>query len=108
MAPYLHTDFREISLSETRNPPFDVIDGDKSLKSQTASDNRLPSLDGLRALSIMMVLLGHISGTHGFRRIDLGIGNYAQLGVTVFFVISGFLITSLLIAEDRATGRISL
>ena len=68
----------------------------------------MPSLDGLRALSILMVLLGHLSGTRGFARIDLGIGNYAHLGVTVFFVISGFLITSLLISEQAETGRISL
>jgi peptidoglycan/LPS O-acetylase OafA/YrhL len=68
----------------------------------------VPSLDGLRALSILMVLLGHLSGTRNFARIDLGIGNYAHLGVTVFFVISGFLITSLLISEKAATGRISL
>jgi peptidoglycan/LPS O-acetylase OafA/YrhL len=55
-----------------------------------------------------MVLLGHLSGTHGFPNLNLGIGNYAHLGVTVFFVISGFLITSLLISERQATGRISL
>lgn len=68
----------------------------------------MPSLDGLRAVSILMVLLGHLSGTHNFLSIDLGIGNYAHLGVTVFFVISGFLITSLLISEQTATGGISL
>jgi peptidoglycan/LPS O-acetylase OafA/YrhL len=55
-----------------------------------------------------MVLLGHLSGTRNFPSIDLGIGNYAHLGVTVFFVISGFLITSLLISEQAATGAISL
>ena len=68
----------------------------------------MPSLDGLRAVSILMVLLGHLSGTRNFRSVDLGIGNYAHLGVTVFFVISGFLITSLLISEQEATGGISL
>jgi peptidoglycan/LPS O-acetylase OafA/YrhL len=77
-------------------------------KGHASAEHRVPSLDGLRALSILMVLLGHLSGTRGFQRIDLGIGNYAHLGVTVFFVISGFLITSLLISEQAATGRISL
>jgi peptidoglycan/LPS O-acetylase OafA/YrhL len=68
----------------------------------------MPSLDGLRAVSILMVLLGHLSGTRNFWSVDLGIGNNAHLGVTIFFVISGFLITSLLISEQTGTGRISL
>jgi len=77
-------------------------------KGHASVDHHMPSLDGLRAVSILMVLLGHLSGTRNFRSVDLGIGNYAHLGVTVFFVISGFLITSLLISEQTATGGISL
>ena len=69
---------------------------------------RIPSLDGLRALSILLVLLGHLSGTHGFTEVSLGIGDYANFGVRVFFVISGFLITSLLFKEVDKTGRIDL
>ena len=38
---------------------------------------------------ILLVIAGHLSGTHGFGRLDLGIGDYAHLGVVVFFVISG-------------------
>jgi peptidoglycan/LPS O-acetylase OafA/YrhL len=68
----------------------------------------LPSLDGLRAVSILLVLIGHLSGTKGIGRIDLKIGDYAHLGVVVFFVISGFLITSLLLAEQKQTGTVSL
>lgn len=71
-------------------------------------DNRMPSLDGLRAISISLVLLGHLGGTQGFARLDLGIGNYAHLGVVIFFVISGFLITNLLLSEYSHKGRISL
>ncbi|MFI5348836.1 MAG: acyltransferase family protein [Elusimicrobiota bacterium] len=71
-------------------------------------DHRIPSLDGLRAVSIGLVLLGHLGGTRGFRRLDLGIGDYARLGVNVFFVISGFLITRLLLSEYAAKGRVSL
>ena len=68
----------------------------------------LPSLDGLRAVSIALVLGGHLSGTRGFGRLDLGVGDYAHLGVVVFFVISGFLITRLLLSEHAQTGTVSL
>jgi len=68
----------------------------------------IPSLDGLRAISIMLVLGGHVigSGPHsvGFRVIFL----HADLGVRVFFVISGFLITSILLNERAESGSISL
>lgn len=72
----------------------------------------IPSLDGLRAISILMVLYGHLTGT---RRFPVSVGAYqrtlgdvAHLGVLVFFVISGFLITSLLLHERKQTGTISL
>lgn len=74
--------------------------------------DRIPSLDGLRALSIVMVLFGHLSGTGGFpssiAQSERWLGDLAHLGVIVFFVISGFLITSLLISEKEKTGSISL
>ena len=60
---------------------------------------RLPGLDGLRALAVMAVLLFHLDPEWlpgGF------------LGVDVFFVVSGFLITTLLIEEGRASGRVDL
>jgi peptidoglycan/LPS O-acetylase OafA/YrhL len=69
---------------------------------------RIPSLDGLRAFSIALVLLAHASGTRfapsfvAFRR-DAG-----NLGVRIFFVISGFLITTLLLKEHCNSGSISL
>jgi len=74
------------------------------------SAEHLPSLDGLRAISIVLVLLGHLNGTRGFGRLPwIGIaGDMAHFGVVVFFVISGFLITGLLIKERKKHGRISL
>lgn len=76
-----------------------------------ATPSRLPSLDGLRAISISLVLLEHLAGTRNF---PLGLeslrrfGEWGGFGVRVFFIISGFLITSLLLDEQKARGRISL
>src|SRR5581483_12172531 len=57
----------------------------------------VPGLDGLRALAVLAVLFYHADVLWlpgGF------------LGVEIFFVVSGYLITSLLLAEYRATNRI--
>lgn len=56
-----------------------------------------PALDGLRAIAAMLVLFFHAG-------VPFLAGGY--LGVDVFFVLSGFLITSILILEFRSTGRI--
>ena len=73
--------------------------------------HRLPSVDGLRAVSIGMVLASHASLTRGFPRAGLwwvAHGVDGQMGVRVFFVISGFLITHLMAREEARTGRVSL
>ena len=59
----------------------------------------LPGLDGLRALAVVAVMVYHANSSwlHG-----------GFLGVEVFFVISGYLITLLLIAEHERAGRIAL
>ena len=72
---------------------------------------RVPGLDGLRAVSILLVLCGHLDGTIGFYNNDAfwtRIGDIANLGVRVFFVISGYLITLLLLREVQKTGTISI
>lgn len=53
------------------------------------------------------MLLAHLSGTRHFYRWDL-LEIYGNFGVRVFFVISGYLITTLLLNEHERTGRISL
>jgi peptidoglycan/LPS O-acetylase OafA/YrhL len=78
-----------------------------------STGQRMPSLDGIRAISILMVLYGHVSSTRDFPVSIVGkygswFGDVAHLGVLVFFVISGFLITSLLMSEREMTGAISL
>lgn len=79
---------------------------------EKSGSGRIASLDGFRAISILMVLYGHLSGTRWFpvslEAYKDGVGDVAHLGVLVFFVISGFLITSLLMSEREKTGAISL
>lgn len=75
------------------------------------SENRIASLDGLRAVSILMVLLGHSIITcqdPGIRYHLRRLVTYGTTGVDVFFVISGFLITTLLLKEREKTGTICL
>jgi len=73
-----------------------------------AAPGRIASLDGLRALSIALVVLGHSANTTGFPHWFRSFSDSTRLGVRVFFVISGFLITTLLLREHERTGRISL
>ncbi|SRR5579864_4059710 len=64
---------------------------------------RLPGLDGIRAISISLVLIYHLTASAGLKPWTFG-----AFGVEVFFVISGFLITWLLIGEEAKRGWISL
>jgi peptidoglycan/LPS O-acetylase OafA/YrhL len=59
---------------------------------------RLSGLDGLRAAAVLLVIADHL------------FPNFAGggIGVNLFFVLSGFLITTLLVAERHKTGRIHL
>jgi peptidoglycan/LPS O-acetylase OafA/YrhL len=66
---------------------------------------RFPALDGLRAIAVMLVMSLH-AGAHSdfpiWAIVDGG------KGVPIFFVLSGFLITTLLVREEEARGRVSL
>jgi peptidoglycan/LPS O-acetylase OafA/YrhL len=86
--------------------------GEDSHPAPSEKHRNIPSLDGLRAVSIVSVILAHsawflppaISNSIGFQT---AIGN-GRNGVAVFFIISGFLITNLLLRELDKTGGISL
>lgn len=91
----------DIPISSTESNPL-----------QPVGSRRLPGLDGMRAISIALVLLTHCWSTLPLPRrvarvavIYLANGG---LGVNVFFVLSGFLITYLLRREYQKNGRISL
>ena len=85
------------------------MDHAEDVSTQVATD-RIPSLDGLRGVAISLVILAHLGATGTAPwlsavvwRFDLG-----GLGVRVFFGISGFLITTLLLKEQSRHGKISL
>lgn len=59
----------------------------------------MPALDGVRALSVIAVILYHA---------DVAWIPGGFIGVEVFFVVSGFLITSLMIDEQHSTGKVDL
>lgn len=61
--------------------------------------NHIPALDGLRAISILLVVISHAW---------LGHIVPGGLGVTIFFFISGFIITTLMMNEYHLTGDVSI
>ncbi len=65
----------------------------------------IPVLDGLRAVSIGLVLVGHFLDREG--AVEVGF-RLSSTGVSVFFVVSGYLITLLLLREERRDGSIGL
>src|SRR5262249_1060512 len=73
------------------------------------SKDRIAVLDGLRGFSILLVVAGHLAGTRGFPlRENFLSSSLALLGVRVFFVISGFLITQILLEELAESGTVQL
>jgi peptidoglycan/LPS O-acetylase OafA/YrhL len=72
----------------------------------TGADRRLPVLDGVRALAIVMVVLAHCFIAIPYLRpacIILG-----DLGVSTFMVLSGYLITKVMLADEAKSGRLRL
>ena len=91
---------RSMQKPSTSESPRRTIATTASRRSKaTVTDGAIPSLDGLRAISISIVLVSHA-----------GYGNVVPggLGVTIFFFLSGYLITTLLMEERERSGRIDI
>jgi peptidoglycan/LPS O-acetylase OafA/YrhL len=84
-------------LSSTR--PIATARRSKATGSAPPDNGAIPSLDGLRAISISIVLVSHA----GYGTVVPG-----GLGVTIFFFLSGYLITTLLVNECERSGRIHI
>lgn len=73
---------------------------------------RVAALDGLRGIAVLLVVVAHGAGATGaFNDAQLRlvlIPFDSTIGVTIFFVLSGYLITSILAREHQRAGRISL
>jgi peptidoglycan/LPS O-acetylase OafA/YrhL len=89
---------RAVAVSEPRVRPAEASAWDAAVSS-VGGDHFRPDIEGLRAVAILAVLAFHA-------RIPLLQGGF--IGVDVFFVISGYLITGLLLRELRSSGRIDL
>lgn len=71
----------------------------------------LKGLDGLRAIAAIAVVIGHIElmkNESSIQNLLQVVKNWGSLGVNLFFVLSGFLITTLLLKEKRTKNTISL
>ncbi len=75
-----------------------MLDLTSSASASTLRHPKIPSLDGLRAISVLLVVAAHC----GFDAVPGG------LGVTTFFFLSGFLITTLMLQERARTGHVNV
>src|ERR1700757_3381953 len=74
--------------------------GGHSMPKPVGADQRyLPGLDGLRAIAVAVVVAYHLG---------LGWASGGLLGVGVFFTLSGYLITDILVGQFAASGRVRL
>lgn len=70
-----------------------------------------PNLNGLRFIAAFFVIINHTEQLKVYYKLGNGVvsdfaKNIGKLGVMLFFVLSGFLITYLLVSEENLTGRI--
>ncbi|HVR39579.1 MAG TPA: acyltransferase [Thermoanaerobaculia bacterium] len=82
-------------------------------KAQSAASTYFPGLNGLRFIAALLVLVSHVElmkGHHGLASLSENPAVYelGRIAVTFFFVLSGFLITYLLLVERQTTGTIAI
>src|ERR1700740_281017 len=70
------------------------------------TSNRIPALDGWRGLAILLVTVQHVAIATRFRYQIWA--NLGALGVDIFFVVSGYIITLYLIREIDGTSTIDI
>ena len=87
------------ALRRPARPPRPVPQSHTPSPRSDAGQRYMPALDGLRAIAVLAVIAYHLNATWA---------PGGLLGVGVFFVLSGYLITDLLIAQWDRTGRIDL
>jgi peptidoglycan/LPS O-acetylase OafA/YrhL len=87
--------------------PLQTVEGE--ISPAWLDQGHIPSLDGIRCLAVLMVIYAHahlpldrIAALNPLK------GRCGFLGVQIFFVLSGFLITTLMLREIQRTGRLSL
>ena len=75
--------------------PTDIVADPPSRAARREGMPKLPALDGMRAIAVLVVMIAH----GGLERVIPG-----GFGVTIFFFLSGFLITTLLRVEGERGG----
>jgi peptidoglycan/LPS O-acetylase OafA/YrhL len=83
-------------------PHVTMNPGPVEIQRNIPPDRRIPTLDGWRGIAVFMVILSHLeAGYLVGRNWGSSIWNTGQHGVQIFFVLSGYLITSTLLREQR-------
>lgn len=74
------------------------------------AERRIPSLDGVRGGLLIIVLFAHLLGTRNFPvgRETIRLDGIAYTAMRMFFIISGFLITGILLRELRRRGTVNI
>ena len=86
-----------VSLDVAPEAPTTITVAEPERSEARVGVGRIPGLDGLRGIAVAVVVLFHLGRLQG-----------GFLGVDLFFVLSGFLITSLLLGEVESTGTVGL
>ncbi|MBH1987233.1 MAG: acyltransferase [Burkholderiales bacterium] len=92
------------TLSPTELPVSMPAPAQEAGLSAALASTRIGGLDFLRAVAVALVLIGH--SVEGHPVLGPWVGSLSGLGVKVFFVLSGFLITKLILAEISSRGRL--